>query len=232
MRSKIRGAMRKLRLLGRRKQLAEQPFEEMWITEGDITERSGLFSSVEKINTSKDYATFRKDYYLCRTVSGGNIGNRGDKYFDYICKFNIDIIKNNRDKLLECDSLGHPHIYEFKNEAYDLNCSDSILPPLFLLTKVEQYSKKLTSDLDVLEIGCGFGINTKIFHDLVGFNSYTHIDVPEMLKLQNYYLSHFNINNVSYISPYENMKKIKNKYDFLISDFAYTELNHELKLLY
>ena len=144
----------------------------------------------------------------------------------------FDIIKNNRDMLLECDSLGHPHIYEFKNEAYDLNCSDSILPPLFLLTKVEEYSKKLTSDLDVLEIGCGFGINTKIFHDLVGFNSYTHIDVPEMLKLQNYYLSHFNINNVSYISPYENMKKIKKKYDFLISDFAYTELNHELKLLY
>ena len=232
VRNKIRSALRKLRLLWRRKKFAKQPFEELWITQGDISERSGLFSSVKKINASKDYSTFRKDHFLCRTVSGGNLGNRGNKYFDYVCRSNIDILRNNKDKLLECDSLGQPHLYKFNNEAYNLTCSDSILPPIFLLAKLEEYSKKLKPDLNIIEIGCGFGINTKIFHDLAGFKSYTHIDVPEMLILQNHYLSYFDIKNVSYINPYKDMEKIKNKYDFLVSDFAYTELDQQLKLSY
>ena len=50
-----------------------------------------------------------------------------------------------------------------------------------------------------------------------------------MLKLQKTYLNHFNVPDVSFIDPDKDMQKIRGSYDFLISDFAYTELSPELK---
>ena len=113
LRNIARNTRNKLRMFVRK---PFKSFEMMWINDGDFNERVGLFSSVKKINELKDYSSFRRDRYICRTVSGENLGNRGNKYFDYICKNNIDIIKDNKDKLLECDKLGNPYIYEFKND--------------------------------------------------------------------------------------------------------------------
>lgn len=208
-------------------------YEKEWTESCNPDVRSDLFAYVNKLHEDKDYSKFRKSPAICINISGNNLRNRGDKYFAYLCKNNKNIIYNNIQILHECDRMGDPYLYKFKSNNNELICSDSVLPPLFVIQKlIETFKQPLQSNLNIFEIGCGFGINTKIFSDIVKFESYTHIDVPVMLKLQKTYLDNFGVKNVTYINPYTDMDNIKDKYDLLISDFAYTEFSDDLKKHY
>lgn len=205
--------------------------ERSWLSAGASEDRRELLHDVKQCNEAGDYENFRTIESLCRNVSGVNV-QRAQKEFDYICKQNRSIITKNIAELLSCDLFGNPHTYNFSNRKLSIDCSDSVITPVYTIVKLEETFDSLDPNMDVVEIGCGFGIETKVYHDLVGYNTYTHVDIPDMLKLQSAYLSYFGINNIDYINPYEDMDKVKDSYDLFISNFAYTEISYEVQKLY
>ena len=209
-------------------------FKNEWTETVDL-DGNLLFNDIENIFINNNFKNFRRLQSLCNQVSGGNRGNRGNKYLNYLFKNNKNIILDNLDKLIKHNTFGNPILYNFKFGNNILRMSDSIIPPLYLITKIKKYFNKIDNNLKIMEIGCGFGINTVIFSDLIGFSKYYMIDVPIMLKLQEKYISHFNIKNIIYINPYDNLNEINNlneEYDFFISDFAFTEFSKKLQLYY
>jgi len=203
--------------------------ENSWCSKKE--DRRTLLSDISSLHKSGDYSNFRKIHSLCAGVSGAN-HDRAKGELDYILKNNPSIITNNLDKILECDSFGNPPLHTFPNKILTIKCSDSISPPLYDLTKLTENFGSLPSNLSIIEIGCGFGIETKIFHDLVGYKSYTHVDLPDMLMLQSVYLSHFSVPNVKYINANEDIKSVESEYDLFLSNFAFTEISSDVQKLY
>ena len=199
-------------------------------------ERINLLKEVIKLDLSSVLEkSWRRGDALNTAVSGRNVGNRGVKYFNYIVEKNFNLLKNNINSIIETDKIGNPFVLNLNHNKFSLVCSDSVICGIFPLQKLLEYMNvdKLDNNLNVIEIGCGFGVQTKMFNDFYGFKSYTNVDLKCMLDLQKNFLDYFNINNVIYNDP-ENIETlaVKDQYDLLISDFAYTELSPEFKLFY
>ena len=209
------------------------------------SEKAWCYISYERVNLLKEVKkldllsvlekSWRRGNALNCAVSGKNVGNRGGKYFNYIVENNVDLLKNNYNSIIETDKIGNPFLFNFNHNNFSLVCSDSVVCGIFPLQKLLEYMNvdKLDNNLNIIEIGCGFGVQTKMFNDIYGFKSYTNVDLKSMLDVQKIFLDYFNINNVIYDDP-ENMETlaVKDEYDLLISDFAYTELSPEFKLFY
>jgi putative sugar O-methyltransferase len=83
---------------------------------------------------------------------------------------------------------------------------------------------------NILEIGGGYGgqaIVSKIVHD---YKSWTIVDLPEVVELQKKYLNNFNYSDVQSMSYLDNY--FENKYDLIISNYAFTECNRDVELDY
>ena len=69
----------------------------------------------------------------------------------------------------------------------------------------------------------------KILHDVFKIKSYTIIDLKEAGVLQKKYLSNFDIKNIEFQT---NLDYNKNKYDFCISNYAFSECNKDVQIAY
>ena len=195
-----------------------------------IKDRIDFLDEISSLHKNGDYANFRQIESLRRNISGDN-AKRANGELSYLLKNNPEILTENLDKIKDWDSFGNPVLQSFERENFKINCSDSVFPPLYDITKIKE-NLNLSSDFDIVEVGCGFGIEAKIFHDIVGYKSYTHVDLPDMLKLQSAYLSNFKTPNITYINPYKDIDKLKTHYDLFISNFAFTEITHDVQKFY
>jgi len=203
-----------------------------------MTYRVKFLEDISSLHDSGDYSQFRNIQSLQENVSGVNT-RRANGELKYILENNPEILIENLDKIKEWDSFGNPTTYEFSKKGipqsgekdFSINCSDSVFPPLSDIIRIKE-RLKLSPDFDIVELGCGFGIETKVFHDIVGYNSYTHVDLPDMLKLQSVYLTNFKTPNVIYINPYQDIDNLKTHYDLFISNFAFTELSPDVQEFY
>ena len=186
---------------------------------------------IKEMASVTDYTNFRRIESLARNVSGLNVNGRLQKYVAFLLENDPRLLIDNILNLQKYDDYGNPYKYDIVLEDTTYNISDSLVPPLFALHHINKYLGNISLS-NIIEIGCGFGINTVIFHDLVPPSSYTHIDLPEMLALQKNYLTHYNINDVTYINPTTQLDRLSPEYDLLISDFAFTEFSNDLKKLY
>ena len=199
---------------------------------GDPLRKQMLMDVKNIIIDDNLFKNFCRTKSICLMISGMNTGQRGDLYIQFIIDSgNGDLILKNTALIRKYESVGNPYsdICKFGNTSF--RCSDSVIPPIFTLIKSKMCFGELPKDMNIIEIGCGYGINTVIWNDYLGFKSYTHVDLPEMLLLQEKYVSCFGVQNVRYLDPYINLDEINNS-DFLISNYAFTELNHDIKLLY
>ena len=200
---------------------------------GTPKKRIQLFKDMA--NVIKDpvlFKKFRTLQSLHESVSGNNWNNRAMTYMKYMSENNPRLILDNLEKIQDSDRIGSPILFNFSIGGQNVTLSDSAVHPLYLITKVQERFGPLPNDMNIIEIGCGFGINTKIFHDIIGYKNYHHIDVPEMLELQRQYLEASDVNDIVYVNPYTDLDNIFPHYNFFISDFAYTEFSPELKHLY
>ena len=104
------------------------------------------------------------------------------------------------------DHIGDKRQTEVCNYHKHGNISPLSLKYLKVHCDLEEYFGSI-SDMHVVEIGAGFGGQTVISSLVSGFASWTHIDKPEMCKLQEKYINTFNkaypdmrIDNCSWIS--------------------------------
>ena len=83
-------------------------------------------------------------------------------------------------------------------------------------------------NVNIVEIGCGYGGQCKIIHDLYKPKSYTVVDFPEVLKLTSKWLSNFNI--IPTLRSLEDSSHIK--YNLCISNYAFTEFTRPYQDFY
>jgi len=77
------------------------------------------------------------------------------------------------------------------------------------------------SEMNILEIGGGYGGQCVVSNAVSGFGSWTIIDLPEVSMLQKKYLSHFPVN--ARCISYEDIDQDENQYDLVISNYAFSE---------
>ena len=83
--------------------------------------------------------------------------------------------------------------------------------------------------LNIVEIGVGYGGQCKIIQDITEPNSYTLVDLPEVLALSGKYLNYHKISNILQRS----VKDVSDiKYDLCISNYAFTELDRPEQKVY
>jgi hypothetical protein len=85
-------------------------------------------------------------------------------------------------------------------------------------------------DLDIIEIGGGYGGQCAILSRLFKWSSYTIIDLPEVSQLQRRYLGTLGVENVTFVTLEE--LNAEQRYDLVISNYAYSELSAELRAFY
>jgi putative sugar O-methyltransferase len=86
-------------------------------------------------------------------------------------------------------------------------------------------------NLNVIEIGVGYGGQCKVISDFFKPNKYYLVDLEEALNLADKYLKKLNVKNVEIVKPLD-VNALDNQFDLIISNYAFTELSRSTQELY
>lgn len=86
-------------------------------------------------------------------------------------------------------------------------------------------------NLNICEIGVGYGGLCRIIDSYFQVQSYCLVDLESVVKLAQKYLKHFEI-NTSIIGKSMDELETEDKYDLVISNYAFTELRTEIQDVY
>lgn len=145
----------------------------------------------------------------------------GYLYLKHIIDYKIFIEYFNKFK--SNDDIGMPN--RCKYVINDVDYGD-ISPTTLRYIKVLCDLHNLFGDLndyDIVELGGGYGGQSKIIQDVYNVKTYQMIDLKEVEELQNKYIAHHKY-KIDFI--------YKQMYDLFISNYAYTELCKELQEKY
>lgn len=78
------------------------------------------------------------------------------------------------------------------------------------------------SDIDVLEVGAGFGNFCRVLNSTIKIKSYTILDTESMQRFAKTFLRHFNI-NVTFVTTMEFKSLFSRKFDIFISNTCLSE---------
>lgn len=148
----------------------------------------------------------------------------GQKYYDLIKEYYPYILEH-VDKFKTNDNIGDAVKYNYD----DIEISPTTLRYMKVLAEIVNIFGDL-NDKNIIEIGTGYGGQCKIIHDVYTPKSYTIVDLPEVLSLNEKYLSYFDINNLSF-KTWEN-DDFLSEYDLVISNYAFTECSRDIQKIY
>jgi putative sugar O-methyltransferase len=148
--------------------------------------------------------------------------NHGQEYFNIINK-NYPELLDYFDKFITNDEVGNPAV--FKYDRWFI--SPTTLRYIKVLGDLKLYFGSL-NNLDIIEIGCGYGGQCKIIHDLFKPKSYTLLDLLEPSLLQQKYLEHYQITAKFFIPD----KLEYAVYNLVISNYAFNELDNSTMEFY
>jgi len=180
------------------------------------------------------FVNFRKNEGY-RTILEGAPKLFSDYYVQKInSHFCKDLFYDNLEKFKENDRIGNPDVYE--EESIGL-ISPSTLKFAFnaidIVSFVEQQGD-LKSVKNIVEIGGGYGGLCLLLSNLIEFESYTLVDLPEACALAEKYLSNFeSLNGRVKFVPCSNLKKIKEEsFDLTIAINSLSECDLKTQLNY
>lgn len=133
---------------------------------------------------------------------------------------------NKINKIKENDSQGNPFKFQYK-KPYGL-ISPTTLRYLKVLNDLIIKFGSL-DDFCVVEIGVGYGGQSKIIQDYFNIREYNFIDLFEVNQLTKKYLNPFGYKNNNFLN-FENLPD--KKYDLLISNYALTECDKKIQEYY
>lgn len=147
------------------------------------------------------------------------------QYANYILesKFNFDKIE----AIKSNDEQGGALVL-FYGEPFG-SISPSTLRYLKVLVELEEMFGSL-DNMNIAEIGVGYGGQCKLIYDYFKPTSYTLIDLPEPLALSERYHRKYNYANIKY-TPQE-LLPVDATYDLIISNYALTECARPIQLDY
>lgn len=156
----------------------------------------------------------------------------GQQYLDIIVKNTPEFIDSLR-FFETTDHVGGPELSSYKIGRWPWSKSYNFSPTTMRYIKVLSDLKLSFKDLtnfNIVEIGGGYGGQCKIINDAYKINKYIIYDLPEVLELIERYLNEFNITNYE-LRTIQTLPKVE-KYDLVISNYAFTELNAVLQQKY
>ena len=146
--------------------------------------------------------------------------SQGQEYLDII-ENEYSFLLDNIEKFKENDKFGYPKTFSYENIGI---ISPTTLRYIKVLGDLIKY-ELVKDDIDIVEIGGGYGGQSKIILDHFNVKKYSIIDLESPLALTEKYLNLFeNINKYEFIDAYEYVKKDT---DLLISNYAFSECNKE-----
>lgn len=164
------------------------------------------------------FKTFRRnpDYNVILEHVGYQQGK------EYLKECNPILIRQFLNKFATSEQFGGPATYLYG----ETNFSPTTLRYVKVLSDLIIYFLPL--NLNIVEIGCGYGGQCKIIHDLFKPKSYTLIDFPEVLSLASKWLANFKI--IPILRSLTVAEQIN--YDLCISNYAFTEFTRPYQEFY
>jgi putative sugar O-methyltransferase len=132
-------------------------------------------------------------------------------------------ILNEKPELLDIvidDNIGSPFKYKFGDSSY----SPTTLRYLGIYLDIASFFGSL-DDLNVAEIGAGYGGQFVVLDKFWKMKSYTTYDIPSACDLTKKYTSRVGVRTPLTTKPY--LIDEPREYDFVMSNFAFTELYKE-----
>lgn len=186
------------------------------------------FDYVKQCNVSNDYSSFKMNpsyTYMLEHVSK----TQGEQYLVFIKKLTSFSLEDIKDFCIQNDKIGSP----IKQDFDFISTSPTNFRYIFQAFLILSHFKEKSNDpIDILEIGGGYGGLCLAIHHFsskmdVKINSYTIIDLSEILKLQKFYLDNHNISNLSFIDAFTYGKDLENKNFYLVSCYCFSEISRE-----
>jgi len=196
-----------------------------------ISDKVSYIQAVRRaLEDDEFFKNFKKDPGY-REVLEHVSGELGRKYLQVILQNSPHYHDYNKiSKFRENDQIGDPatHFYD--------EIGTNISPTTLRYVKVASDLENLYGDLrnlNVVEIGCGYGGQSKILMDLFAIKSYTYIDLDDVLELARKYIDSFppTRTNLNFL-PFNEVRGSENKYDLVISNYAFTECTTEIQDVY
>jgi hypothetical protein len=149
----------------------------------------------------------------------------GAEYAFYIEAYYPHLLKHMH-KFITNDNVGNPIKYNYSVLGKPIS-SVTVRYIKILGDLLELFGD--LKEMDIVEIGAGYGGQCKIIHDYCKPKSYTIIDLHEANKLSEKYLRHFGIKDVKCKTPDDVLKE---SYSLCISNYAFAEFDRQYQDLY
>lgn len=151
---------------------------------------------------------------------------QGEQYLQVIQSEYPEILEG-CDKFRENDLLGNPKIFDYGDIGF---FSPTTLRYMKVAAELRKRFGPQLQQMNIVEIGGGYGGQCKVLADLYGFGSYTIIDLAQSNALSKKYLNLLGVTNVHFISNTE--LDLAGKYDLVISNYAFSELETHEQIQY
>jgi putative sugar O-methyltransferase len=192
------------------------------------TERAYLTECMQAATNEEKFANFKQNPIL--NFIWEHVPEGGGKAYHKAIQ-SIHPIGNHFKVFEKNDLKGHPKKFIYN----DWEISPTTLRYIFVLVDIQRkfnmfVDSKRTNllpfdgQMNVVEIGGGYGGQCLVFKQWFAQTDYTIIDQPEVNELQKVYLSRTGV-NANVISSDEYKDQVKDEYDLVISNYAYDELS-------
>ena len=184
-----------------------------------LTDKNGWNNMcTEIVNNDNIFENFKVFYGNPMPICGVSKedGLYYDKIFNNLPLSVISKMNNSKSELLKNDEKGSP-------EKINTNNFGEVCPQtmryIYTLGELTELFGDL-ENLNILEIGGGYGGQAKVILSLFNISSYTVIDLKEACSLQKKYLSEYN--NVHFVDGKDiDYESINRKFDLVISNYSY-----------
>lgn len=155
---------------------------------------------------------------------------QGQEHYDIALR-QYPELENYFHKFKKNDSIGSPIV-----EDYDFGVfSPTTLQYIKVLSDLlKEFGEKKLSNINILEIGVGYGGQSCIIRDYLDVNNYTFVDLPEPIALTKKYVESYGYLNNKFINHSDDIVEIlkKDSYDLVVSNYAFSELYKPLQKEY
>jgi hypothetical protein len=173
-------------------------------------------------NNMKVFNTFRRNSVYKGILEHVNF-TQGQEYLNEINK-DPEILKH-IPEFKKNDDFGGAELLQYEEVG---TISTSTLRYTKILSDLKNLFSNL-DDLNICEIGVGYGGQCRIIHGLYTPKKYTLVDITPALMLTRRYLENFILNLVEY----KTMNELDVcEYDLIISNYAFTELPRPIQDVY
>jgi hypothetical protein len=198
----------------------------------------GYISAIERqlsFTNPADY-NFKSDSDYTWVLEHSSV-DQGNNYLKEIKQKYGFLYKIHKQLLIELCKMNDMYGKTVKHHFHDFTeCSPSNLRYIFHSLLILDYAAENNlNGIDFIEIGGGYGGLCFFLYKMaslfnITINSYSIFDLPQALQLQERYLNALHIGNINYCNL-NNPKNLKTN-SFLISNYAFSEITHELQELY